>query len=75
LYNNVSGIYSSQVINNNYRWEQTYKGDIGLELGAMNNRILLTIDYFNNKSENLLTAIHCLQQVIQLWKSASRRAE
>jgi TonB-linked SusC/RagA family outer membrane protein len=56
-YNGVSGIYSSQFTNSNYRWEETYKGDIGLDLGAFNNRILLTVDYFNNKSENLLAVI------------------
>ncbi len=57
VYNNISGIYASQINNNNYRWEQTYKGDIGLELGFFESRILFTVDYFNNKSENLLTAI------------------
>jgi TonB-linked SusC/RagA family outer membrane protein len=57
VYNGISSIYSSQVQNSSYRWEQTYKGDIGIELGALGSRILLTVDYFNNKSQNLLTAI------------------
>jgi len=56
-YNGASGIISTQVTNNQYRWEETSKRDIGLELGAFNSRVLLTIDYFNNKSRNLLTYI------------------
>lgn len=35
-------------------WEKTYSYDIGLELGLWNNRIYMTIDYYNKRTNNLL---------------------
>lgn len=44
----------SNLANPDYRWEQNQKMDIALELGFINNRILLTADVYRNRTDNQL---------------------
>jgi len=36
------------------KWETTHQQDIGLDMGFLNNRINLTVDYYNKKTKDLL---------------------
>ncbi|RFM32055.1 SusC/RagA family TonB-linked outer membrane protein [Chitinophaga silvisoli] len=55
-YENVQGYHANNLFNDKYQWETTRKIDIGMELGAWKNRIMLTVDYFRNRSGNQLVA-------------------
>ncbi|WPQ62422.1 SusC/RagA family TonB-linked outer membrane protein [Chitinophaga sancti] len=55
-YENVQGYHANNLFNDKYQWETTRKIDIGLELGAWKDRIMLTVDYFRNRSGNQLVA-------------------
>ncbi len=43
------------VSNPNIRWEQTRQVDAGIDIGMFNNRLNLTVDYYNKISEGLLS--------------------
>lgn len=47
----------STVGNNKLRWEKTTSTNIGLDLGFLGNRINLTLDWYNNKSDDLLMKV------------------
>ncbi|MCD8291428.1 MAG: SusC/RagA family TonB-linked outer membrane protein, partial [Prevotella sp.] len=40
--------------NANLKWEKTTTTDVGLDISILNSRINLTVDWYNNKSSNLL---------------------
>lgn len=40
--------------NSDLTWERTYSGNAGIELGLFNNRINLSVDYYNTKTDRLL---------------------
>lgn len=44
----------SVLANPSITWERTFAYDFGLELGMLNNRINLTVDYYNSKTDKLL---------------------
>jgi len=46
----------SRLANPDYSWEETWKFDAALELGFIHNRLLLTVDYFQNRSSNQLVS-------------------
>lgn len=53
-YDGHPGLYPARLSNPDYSWETTKKADLGLDLGLFNNRILLTVDYFLDRSSNQL---------------------
>lgn len=50
----VNAIRPTDVANNNLTWESTTQYDIGLDIGLLNDRIDITADYYNKKTEDLL---------------------
>ncbi len=55
-FNNVHipGSAPVEVGNPELRWEATAQTDLGLDLGFLNNRISLTVDYYHKKTSKLL---------------------
>ncbi len=54
-YNENTGFLNTGVVNNNLRWEKSKTFGVGLDLGLLQNRIYLIFDYYNRKTEDLLT--------------------
>lgn len=57
----VTGIYDGQgttlasnLPNTSLTWEKTKQFNVGLDMGFFDNRLTLTMDYYNKKTENLL---------------------
>lgn len=50
----VQGTTASGLANPNLKWEETTMRNIGLDLGLNNNQFTFTLEYYNNKSEDLL---------------------
>ena len=40
--------------NKNLKWEKTESTNVGVDLGVINNRVNVSVDWYNNKSSNLL---------------------
>jgi TonB-linked SusC/RagA family outer membrane protein len=53
-YNGASGSFQNTVGNPNLTWEQNKPFDVGLEMGFLDNRILIETDYYTRKTSNLL---------------------
>ncbi|MDQ3278211.1 MAG: TonB-dependent receptor, partial [Bacteroidota bacterium] len=53
-YNGEPGSFQNTIGNNNLTWEQNKPFDVGLEIGVLDNRILLEADYYIRKTDNLL---------------------
>ncbi|WP_160710804.1 SusC/RagA family TonB-linked outer membrane protein [Chitinophaga solisilvae] len=53
-YQGNSGLSPARVTNPDYSWERNRKLEVGLELGALKDRILLTASWFSNRSDNQL---------------------
>ena len=53
-YQGTSGLYPTRLANPDYSWEQNKKVEVGLELGFLKDRILLTTSYYHNVSDNHL---------------------
>ncbi len=54
LYDGSAGLHPTKLFNPDYHWERTAKLEGALELGFLNDRILLSTIYFNNSSSNAL---------------------
>lgn len=50
----VSGYAATRMANPDLKWEQTGMLNTGLDLGFLNNRLTVSLDYFNNKTTDLL---------------------
>jgi TonB-linked SusC/RagA family outer membrane protein len=50
----MSGLAPSYIANDNLKWETTTTRDLGLDVSLFNNRVQLNIDYYNNKTTDLL---------------------
>jgi len=50
----VSAIVPQQLANPNLKWESSYQTNYGLDLGLFDNRIALTLDYYNIDTEDLI---------------------
>ncbi|KMQ60036.1 hypothetical protein ACM46_17455 [Chryseobacterium angstadtii] len=57
VYDGQIGATWSQLGNSNLTWESIYQNNIGTDLKLFNNRLGLNIDYFSNKTKNLLIRI------------------
>jgi TonB-linked SusC/RagA family outer membrane protein len=53
-YGGVSGLNPSRLSNPDYRWEETKKMDIGLDLGFFNDRLSISANYYRNRTDNQL---------------------
>ncbi|HEX6431196.1 MAG TPA: TonB-dependent receptor [Niastella sp.] len=54
LYNGTAGLVPSRLANNEYKWEETHKLEAALELGFVDNRIMVTADFYRNRTDNQL---------------------
>lgn len=50
----VTGFMPERIANNDLGWETTYQLDIGLDVGLFENRVLLTLDGYHKRTEDLL---------------------
>lgn len=57
------GFYPKNLFNANYRWEVNKKLDIAAEMGFLKDRIILEINYYQNRSGNQLVAYGLPTQV------------
>lgn len=55
-YEGVPAISPLRIANNDFRWESTRKTEFAIELGAINNRILLNVNRYINTSSNQLVS-------------------
>ncbi|MFC1225093.1 SusC/RagA family TonB-linked outer membrane protein [Pedobacter sp. BG31] len=53
-YGGVTGLVPARIANSDYQWEGTRKLQLAAELGFFKDRILLTADWFRNRSSNQL---------------------
>ncbi|RKF31885.1 hypothetical protein BCY89_17200 [Sphingobacterium siyangense] len=56
-YQGITGLYPTRVFNPNFGWEEIKKKEMGLDLGFFRDRIFLTANYYNNRSDNQLINI------------------
>ncbi len=54
-YDGASAIVNSGLLNKGLRWEQSKTFEVGLDVGLLNNRISLILDYYNRETKDLLT--------------------
>jgi len=53
----LTGASPSYIENADVRWEESRQTDIAIDMGAFNNRLLATVDYYVKKTEGLLERI------------------
>ena len=53
-YQGLTGLVPTQLYNPYYGWETNRKSELGLELGALNDRIMATVSYYHSQSDNQL---------------------
>lgn len=51
---NASGLVLGGIGNENLKWETTQRVNVGLDLAMLENRLMLTADFFNSKTTDLL---------------------
>lgn len=51
------GVSSNQVGNPELKWEQSYQTNIGLDVGLLNNRVILVVDLYEKQTSDLLLQI------------------
>lgn len=52
----INAVVPDQSANANLKWESSYQTNIGLDLGLLNNKITLALDYYNIDTKDLLLA-------------------
>ncbi len=55
---NYAGIYPTTLSNENLTWEKSKQLDIGLEVGVWNDRITVDLDYYYNRTTDLLLNVN-----------------
>ncbi|GAB3170985.1 TonB-dependent receptor [Telluribacter humicola] len=50
----VAGLVPSNIENPDLKWESTTSKDLGLDISAFNNRVQVSLDYYVNRTNNLL---------------------
>jgi TonB-linked SusC/RagA family outer membrane protein len=50
----VSAVVPARIANEALRWEVTAQLDLGLDIGLFDNRLQMTVDYYNKKTTDLL---------------------
>ena len=56
-YNGNVGFLNTGLINSDLRWEKSNSFEVGLDLGFINNRFNLILDYYNRTTSDLLTSL------------------
>lgn len=56
-YNGVIGLQPTRLFNPDFGWETNRKREIAIETGFLNDRILLTVERYNNRSSNQLVGL------------------
>ena len=54
IYEDIAGLNPQRAFNPDFKWESTTKWEGGLELGFLDNDILLNVDYYYNQSNTQL---------------------
>jgi TonB-linked SusC/RagA family outer membrane protein len=54
IYNGTSALYPTKLYNPDYKWEKTLKKELGIDLSFLSERVMLSVNYFNNRSSNQL---------------------
>lgn len=54
-YNGSTGFLNTGLINSQLRWEKSNSMEVGLDLGLLDNRINIIMDYYNRTTSDLLT--------------------
>ncbi len=57
-YNGTTGILNTGVINSKLKWEKSKSFELGLDLGFLDNRYNLILDYYNRTTSDLLTNVN-----------------
>jgi TonB-linked SusC/RagA family outer membrane protein len=57
LYGGASAIRAGNIPNQDLRWEQSKTLDIGVDMGLFNNRISVIFDYYDRRTDDLLTTV------------------
>ncbi|GIZ07775.1 TonB-dependent receptor [Flavobacterium sp. UMI-01] len=52
----VGTVVPNQAANDNLKWESSYQTNFGIDLGLLNNKISLSLDYYNIDTKDLLLA-------------------
>jgi TonB-linked SusC/RagA family outer membrane protein len=55
-YDGKPAIYPSNIPNPDLKWESTTQFDVGIDVGLFDDRLLLTADYYNKQTKDLLLA-------------------
>jgi TonB-dependent starch-binding outer membrane protein SusC len=53
-YQNVPGLYPANLANPNYSWEKNKKFEVAIDLGFLKDRILTSVSWYQNRSDNQL---------------------
>jgi TonB-dependent starch-binding outer membrane protein SusC len=53
-YQGQTGLVPTQLYNPDYSWETNRKSELGLELGSLNDRIIVMASFYHNRSSNQL---------------------
>ena len=51
-----TGLAPQNVFNSDYRWEENKKFEVAIELGFLNDAVMLSVNYYRNRSGNQLIA-------------------
>src|SRR5690606_11539773 len=54
VYSGLPGIYPSNIPNPDLKWESTAQFNLGFNLGLLNDRLMLTADYYDKQTKDLL---------------------
>lgn len=52
----VSAVVPDQASNDDLKWETSYQTNIGLDVGLLNNKVSLSLDYYNIDTKDLIIA-------------------
>jgi TonB-linked SusC/RagA family outer membrane protein len=69
----VINVTPNQVANPDLKWESSYQTNIGLDLGLYNNRVSLSLDYYNIDTKDLIIEDSSQPQYLGFLTSASLR--
>ena len=69
----VINVTPNQVANPNLKWESSFQTNIGLDLGLFNNRLTVTFDYYNIRTEDLIIQDSSQPEFLGFLNAASLR--
>lgn len=69
----VNNVTPNQVANPDLRWESSFQTNIGIDLGLVNNRVNLTLDWYNIDTEDLIIQDSSQPEFLGFLNAASLR--